>query len=157
MNERDRRRRNRIRLGLAAVAAAVLLFWHIEDWGRDFIAHEAEIALYSEDPRLQPLYSTRPTGELVEAIRRAGLRIGNWEHVGEVVDGDSTQVLFVRTHRLLRLKDDIRMRIDDLGDRRRVTGESRSRLAVGDLGRNPRNLRRVLRELRSVLKGAVVP
>ena len=155
MNEFARRRRNRIRLGLAAAAGAALLFWHTDDWSRDFTAHEAEIALYAEDPRLQPLYSTRPTVELIEAIRRAGLRIGNWEHIGESSDGESTQVLFVRTHRLLRFKDDITMRIEDLGDRRRVTGESRSRLAVGDLGRNPRNLRRVLRELRSVLDGAV--
>jgi hypothetical protein len=64
-------------------------------------------------------------------------------------------ILFVRTHRLLRLRDDIVIRIEDLGERRQITGVSRSRFdAVGDLGGNPRNLRRFLIEFRDVLDGA---
>ena len=52
----------------------------------------------------------------------------------------------------MRLKDDIIIRIEDRGERCRVTGESRSRTSFGDLGQNPRNLRRIVTELFVVLE-----
>ena len=64
---------------------------------------------------------------------------------------DSTMVVFERTGRVWRLKDDIILRVEDQGDRCRLGGESRSRISYGDLGQNPRNLRRILAELRIVL------
>jgi hypothetical protein len=91
---------------------------------------------------------------MVEAVRQAAFRIGNLDYVGEVADGDRVQLVFVRTNRILRLKQDVVIRIRDVNGRRVVTGESRSRLGVGDLGGNPRTLRRILIELKDVLEGA---
>jgi len=125
----------------------------IEDWGRDFVARHARIEEGSAHG-LDPLVSARPTRELAIGLRWAGARIGNWEYIGQTSDSGTTLVVFVRTHRLLRMRDDVVMRIEDEGDRRVVTGESRGRMAVGDLGRNRRNLRRILTELRGVLQGA---
>lgn len=141
----------------AVVAAGLLLFLflYIDDWGRDFTSSEAFIAPDATDSRLRPLTSRRSAAEMVEAVRAAAGRIRNWEYVGEASDGEAARLLFVRTHRLLRLQDDIVIRIEELSGQRRVTGESRSRVSlIGDLGANPRNLRRFLAELRDVLEGA---
>lgn len=150
--------RNRPVVVSAAVIAALLLFLflYIDDWSRDFTSSEAFIASDAKDPALHPLRSERSSAELVDGVRAAAGRIRNWEYVGEASDGNMARVIFVRTSRLARLKDDIVIRIEDLGERRQVSGESRSRFRViGDLGGNPRNLRRFLAELRDVLDGAV--
>jgi len=156
---RDRARNRRLVVP-AAVAAALLLFLflYIDDWGRDFTSNEAFLAEDAGDPALRPLSSGRSSAELLEAVRAAAGRIRNWEYVGDAESGNTVTVLFERTNRLSRLKADVAIRIEDLGDRRRVTGESRSRTGfIGDLGANPRALRRFLAELRDVLEGAVAP
>ena len=154
-SHRSRRRWPAVGGALALIVAALVL--HIDDWSRDFVAYEAVISADGADPRLVPLVSEHPVDDLALALRWAAYRIPDWELVGESSDGNTTLLLFLRTKRLLRLKDDIAMRIEDRGARRVVTGESRSRLHIGDLGRNPRNLDRILIELRAVLDGAAVP
>ena len=52
------------------------------------------------------------------------------------------------------LHDDVTLRIRDVGARRIVGGRSVSRLHIGDLGRNPRNLRKLLAEIDAVLDNA---
>jgi ABC-type molybdenum transport system ATPase subunit/photorepair protein PhrA len=136
---------------VALAVAAVVFVLYIDDWSRDFTTHHAEISELSSDETLRPLTSRRSTEEILEAVRWAGRRIRNWEYVGDAEDGDTTMVVFVRTNRLLRFKDDVTIRVQDRGNERVVVGESRSRLGIGDLGRNPRNLRRFLDELRGVL------
>jgi hypothetical protein len=150
--------RQRKRLVWSGVALALLIFFfffYVDDWGRDFVKNYAVISEFSADPELRPLISDRPSAELVEAVTGAARRIRNWEYAGEASDGEGTLIMFVRTSRLFRFKDDITMRIEDRGRERVVTGESRSRIGKGDLGQNPRNLRRVMAELRAVLDGAV--
>jgi uncharacterized protein (DUF1499 family) len=154
LTDSERRRRRIIRLIVSAAALVVFLVVYIDDWGRDFRSYEAAISTDSADPTLRPLSTTRSKEEMLEAVRWAARRIRNWEYTGDIDDGSSTMLTFVRTNRLLRLRDDIMVRVEDRGDRRVVTGASRSRLEIGDLGRNPRNLRRLLFELRSVLRGA---
>ena len=154
MGRGGKRTGSRVPVVVAAIGllAAGLIFG-IEDWRLDFVAREARIEEGSEYG-LEPLVSARSARELAIGLRWAGSRIGNWEYVGRTSDGATTLVVFVRTHRLLRLADDIVLRIEDEGGRRVITGESRGRRAVGDLGRNRRNLRRLLGELRGVLDGA---
>ena len=154
----NQRKRNQLVWGSAALALLVFFsFFYVDDWSRDFTTNYAVISEFSADVGLQPLVSDRTAPELVEALRGAGGRIRNWQYTGETSDGETTLVTFVRTSRLFRFKDDITMRIDDRGRERVVTGESRSRIGKGDLGQNPRNLRRILAELRAVLNGAVRP
>ena len=147
----------------AGAAIVLLLAIHIDDWGRDFIRYEATLSAEAAEAILQPegagassdwfTAKLRSSDELVEAVKMAAHRIRNWHYVGEAGHGNTIEILFVRTNRVLRTRDDITIRIEDLGRRRWISGESRSRLRLGDLGRNPRNLRRLLEELRGVLDG----
>ncbi|HXV76880.1 MAG TPA: DUF1499 domain-containing protein [Candidatus Polarisedimenticolaceae bacterium] len=137
--------------GAAAVVALLLL--NIDDWSRDFVSTHAEISAGAPES-LRPFASTLPGDDLGLAVRWAAKRIGSWEFVGDAVEGRDRVLLFVRTSPLLRLRDDILVRIEDRGHERVVTAVSEGRVAIGDLGRNPRNLRRLLVELRDVLDGA---
>jgi len=142
-------------IGLAVLL--LLLALRIDDWSRDFTANFAEVsadAPGSADPA--PLTSERSIPELVVAVRWAARRIGGFQYVGDSFEDDAATVLFSVTSPLLRLKDDVVVHIVDRDGRRVVTASSGSRspLPIGDLGRNPRNLRRLYTELHDVLDGA---
>jgi uncharacterized protein (DUF1499 family) len=146
----------RAKLKLAAIAGAVLLFFvfYIDDWGRDFTAHEAALSAQADDELLRTLVVTRSAQEMIAAVKMAARRVRNWEYAGEASDGSTALLYFVRQNRLLRIRDDVVVKIEDMGDSRVVHATSRARLHVGDLGRNPRNLRRFMSELRTVLDGS---
>ena len=146
------------RLRWAIVGAAILLWvvLAVDDWGRDFTANYAEVSAEASDGDLRPLTSDRSVRELVTAVQWAARRIGGWEHVGDSFEDGAATVLLVGRSPLLRLKADVVVRVVDRGAQRVVTASSGTRepLFVGDLGRNPRNLRRLFTELRDVLDGA---
>jgi uncharacterized protein (DUF1499 family) len=148
---RIRRRRRWIPWTIAAIVALALVV-AIDDPMRDFTTNHAAISENAEDPALKPLVFDRPAAELIEATRRAARRIKSWEYIGTARIDNSSTIVFERTGRVWRLTDDIIIRVEDLGDRSRLTGESRSRIGFGDLGQNPRNLRRILAELAVVLE-----
>jgi uncharacterized protein (DUF1499 family) len=139
---------------IIAALLALFLFGYIDDWSRDFTRNHAAISPEAMDEALRPLVSSLSTADLVEAAKRAAGRIRTWEHIGEAAEGNTTLVLFVRTSRIWRFKDDIIIVIENLGSERLVSGKSASRIGIGDLGQNPRNLRRFLSEFRAVLEGA---
>jgi hypothetical protein len=145
-----RRKRRWIPWTIAAIVLLVLAVV-IDDPRRDFTTNHAAIAPDATDPRLRPRVFDRRAVELIDATRRAARRIKNWNYVGTARVGSTSTVVFESTNRVWRLEDDILIRVEDLGDRCRLTGESRSRLRFGDLGRNPRHLRRFLAELDVVL------
>ena len=152
-----KRRVLRAPLIVGALLFGAFALW-IDDWGRDFTAHRAEIAPGSSDPTLRPLRTRHTVDDLVVGLEWAGKRIGGFELVGTASERRDSMVVFVRSGRLLPfLKQDIRMRVRDRGTDRIITGESESRWRIGDLGRNPRNLRRVMAELKLILDGAEVP
>lgn len=140
---------------ITAIVVVVLAFVFIEDWGRDFVSYEAALSADAEEVSLRPLRETRPTSQCVVGVRQAARRIRNLHYVGDLTDGDTTILNFVRTARLLRVKDDVVVRIENKGTYREIQAESRSRLHLGDLGRNTRNLRRFRQELGAVFSGAV--
>jgi len=158
MRGRTGRSRSRILTAiLLPLAVAILLLAGIDDWGRDFTRYDAAITPTSPDPSLRSVTSERSVPDLVDAVRGAASRIRDWEYVGEGRDEDTVLVLFVRTSRVLRVADDVSVRIQDSGGRRLVTAEFRSRWHVADLGRGPRTLRRFREELAAVLRGAAPP
>jgi len=124
----------------------------IDDWKRDFTSSHAEISDSQADPRLKPLILEGSARDSVRIVRRAAGRIHGWEFVGDARHGNRTQIIFVRTSRLWQLKDDITLRVEDRGNRCILTGESSSRHGYGDLGQNPRNLRRIVDEIRIVVE-----
>lgn len=149
-----RQRRRVVIPAVLAAAVVLLVVFSVDDWSRDFTASAASITADASDPTLRSRVYDRSAEELVAAVRQAASRIRSWEYVGDTEDGNTTLILFVRAGRIWRFKDDVVIRVDDLGGQRVLTGESRSRIGVGDLGRNPRNLRRLLAELDDVLAGA---
>jgi uncharacterized protein (DUF1499 family) len=156
MRETKRRKKKNPYIIPVIIAAllALFLFGYIDDWSRDFTRNHAAISPEATDESLRPLASTLSTADLVEAARRAAGRIRTWEHIGDAAEGNTTLVLFERTSRIWRFKDDIIIVIENLGTERLVSGKSASRIGIGDLGQNPRNLRRFLSEFRAVLEGA---
>jgi uncharacterized protein (DUF1499 family) len=54
----------------------------------------------------------------------------------------------VRTTRLFRFQDDVSLTIVRSDHSTGITAMSRSRVGVGDLGQNPRNIREILNALR---------
>jgi uncharacterized protein (DUF1499 family) len=148
---RIRRRRRWIPWTIATIVVLVLIV-AIDDPLRDFTTNHAAIAEDAEDPALRPLVFDRPAAELIEATQRAARRIKTWEYIGTARIDNASTIVFERTGRVTRITDDIIIRVEDLGQRCRLTGESRSRIGLGDLGQNPRNLRRILTELAVVLE-----
>jgi uncharacterized protein (DUF1499 family) len=144
---RKRRRSIPVLIGMVVLLCFVAF---IDDWKRDFTSSHAEISDGQADPRLKPLILERSTLDSIRLIKRAAGRIHDWEYVGEAQHGNNVQIIFVRTGRLWQSKDDITLRVEDRGDRCILTGESRSRHGYGDLGQNPRNLRRIVDEIRIV-------
>jgi hypothetical protein len=144
-----------VRIGALGVGLVVFLFFYVEDWGRDFTSHSATVSADNSRTYLRPLLATQRTApEMEAAARMAASRIGNWRGNGNSVDGNTTSLIFVRTNRILRIKDDITIRLQNRGDGWALTGESTSRWAIGDLGRNRRNLNRFLLELQAVGVGS---
>jgi len=145
--------RRKRRLVPWTIVAIVLggLYVAIDDPRRDFTSNHAAIKADADDPDLRPRVVEGSTTEAIEAVRLAARRIKNWEYIGTARIGNTSSVVFERTSRVWRLKDDIIIRVEDLDGRCRLTGESRSRIRFGDLGQNPRNLRRILAELALVL------
>jgi hypothetical protein len=150
----DPRRRRSIQWLIGAGVVLLLFALSLDDWGRDFTGTFAEISADAPQEELRPFASRRSADELTEAVRWAAVRIKNWEYVGDTQVDQTTTLVFVRTSRILRFKDDIIVRIEDRGGERVVTAASKSRSSLGDLGRNPRNLRRLLIELQDVLDGS---
>jgi len=135
----------------------LLLALQIEDWSRDFTSNYAEVSSevhHSSGP--SPLISDRSIPELVVAVQWAGRRIGGFRFVGDSYEDHAATVLFSVTSPVLRLKDDVMVTIVDRDGQRVVTASSGSRTAlpIGDLGRNPRNLRRLYTERGDGLEGA---
>jgi len=153
MNPLEKLTRRQRQALYAAIAVILLLVVTIDDWGRDFTETRAEISQDAPDT-LRPFVSDRSAAELEHAVIWAARRIGSWELVGVVGEESGRTLMFVRTQRLFRLHDDIVVRIEDRGSERVVTATSEARLKVGDLGRNPRNLRRLIHEMQDVLAGA---
>jgi len=149
------------RLRTAGIWVAILIAYiliGIDDWGRDWVEHEATLRFEPTHRRVAQLLVAPPghpshvsMSEWSDAVQWAGKRIKNLKFSGEISDGDTLILKFVRTHRLLRLKDDVTVRIKRVGREQTIETHSEARLGAGDLGRNPRNIRRLYSELEDVL------
>jgi len=135
-----------------ALAVGVGLALHVEDWRRDLTTNWAVTAEDAADVRLRPIEADLPAVELARLVETAAAALPNWRLESRQETGDSIELHFARTTRLLRFADDIRVHIVAGGGGARLTAESRSRVGKGDLGQNPRNLRELLGAVRESLK-----
>jgi uncharacterized protein (DUF1499 family) len=151
-------KRRALLAGLLAVGIVLgALASMVDDWGRDFTTNFAELSDHGEDLRLRPVELERSPEVVVAAIKDAARRLGNWEVTGEASGGGAVALSLVRTTPVFRFKDDVTLRVADLGGGSRITGDSRSRVGKGDLGQNPRNLIEILDETRAVLEARETP
>lgn len=87
-------------------------------------------------PDLAPFDLPVPPGEAVARVRAAVSTLARWR-----VESDGTVLHLTRRTRVCRFVDDIRVRfLPAGGGGTRVHAESRSRVGVGDLGQNRRNI-----------------
>ena len=106
----------------------------------------------NEAPAINPLPvpGLNPdAGEVLAKVEQVARAMADWDIVA--VNQSRLKLEAVATTSLFKFKDDVILRIEDLGGRCVVTGESRSRVGKADLGQNPRNLRRIFVELDAVL------
>ena len=159
MNWRDPKTKKRLRTaGIWAAIGIAYILLGIDDWSRDWVEHEATLGFEPASKSVGRLL-TAPPGhpsrvsltEWSRAVEWAGKRIKNLEFSGEIDDGDTLILKFVRTHRILRLKDDITVRIRRSGRGQTIETHAAARLGLGDLGRNPRTIRRLYAELEDIL------
>ena len=159
MNWSDPATKRRLRTaGIWATIIIAYVLIGIGDWSRDWVEHEATLRFEPTHARVGQLLVAPPghpnhvsMSEWSDAVQWAGKRIKNLEFSGEISDGNSLILKFVRTHRLLRLRDDVTVRVERIGRETTIETHSKARLRIGDLGRNPRNIRRLHTELEDVL------
>ncbi|MEZ6072474.1 MAG: DUF1499 domain-containing protein [Pirellulales bacterium] len=136
-----------------AIVAAVFLLavFGLDDWRRDLTTNWATTDAEASDEMLRPLRLPRTVDDIVTSVRQWVDTQPNWTLAEAQATGDVTEVRLVRTTRLMRYRDDVTMRIQNLdgGQGVLVTAESRSRVGRADFGQNPRNLKEILGPLRA--------
>lgn len=139
--------------GLAVLVVALLAgsVSQIEDWNRDLSQNWASTSATAQDERLQNVVSDKSRAELVLVVREAAKSLGNWQWADETAgeNGQVEEIHLVRTTKLMRFKDDIRVKLTEQGSGKiEISAESQSRVGKGDLGQNPRNLRELFSAIR---------
>jgi hypothetical protein len=136
---------------LTAGATYGLLEWQVDDWNRDFTATSAATEYGAIDPELQPVMMAHTVEEAERAVLNATLSLKGWEY-GEVAELQGVRTLyFTRTSPYLQIVDDVTVTIANVEDSVMISAASVSRSPWGDLGRNPRNLKALLRKVREIL------
>lgn len=86
---------------------------------------------------LSPVTLPVPLEAAAERVRAAVATLPRWR---VEPDSDTSQLHLTRRTRLVRFVDDIRLRLLPDGTGTTIHAESRSRVGVGDLGQNRRNI-----------------
>ena len=99
-------------------------------------------------PELKTLSYSQPKAELVAAIEQATINLG-WN----LVDADMSKgkIEATDTTTWFGFKDDIVVRVNDVGDKREVDIRSKSRIGASDLGKNAKRIHDFIEELDKVL------
>lgn len=116
------------------------------------VLNRVETGTTPEYPNLQPLTVALPPGRVFEAALAVARTLPRWT----VVKADPAAGLIdaeART-RFWRFVDDVTIRIAAKGGRTTIFVRSASRVGLGDLGQNARNIRAFLDALRRALPEA---
>ena len=127
----------------ATLFLALLMF--VDDVRRDFVTNEARTSDDARDSTLRVLQLDISRQEAEQRLHEFVQRQAAWQIVDSETDGTTTTFELTHASRLFRFKDDVTITIishESSGSE--VHGHSASRMGVGDLGQNPRNLREIL-------------
>jgi uncharacterized protein (DUF1499 family) len=145
--------------GFIALVALLFVVWlaaTVDDWSRDLTTNQAATSAEAKRPSLHPIHSERPPRELADMVVVAANQLAGWEIVEREESDKETRLHLVRTTRLLRFKDDIRVNIRPLENAQpigsEITAQSSSRIGKADFGQNPRNLGELMDRIRSLLR-----
>ena len=133
---------------LAAVLAGVWSYFH---WPR---LNEVETGRTPEYPDLRIVDFMASEDKVAKAARQTVERLPRWTFVAQGRGPGGTEIQAVARTRVLRLEDEITIRIHREGGRTRVGVRSKSRTGSADFGQNARNIRLFLTELDRELFGA---
>ena len=142
---------------LAVLAPLALVALKIDDWGRDLSTNRAVTDPDADHPLLRPIAQRFTLDELDAVLTALCQDHSNWMQpattktlpddspLKQLTDATATRHL-VHASNLFGFRDDVwiavRPETDETGDTKlRMHIESRSRIGIGDLGQNPRNLR----------------
>ena len=99
-------------------------------------------------PELKTLTYSQSKAELIIAIEQATQNLG-WALVD--ADPDTGKVEATDTTTWFGFKDDIVVRVNDIGSKREVDIRSKSRIGASDLGKNAKRIHEFIKELDKVL------
>jgi uncharacterized protein (DUF1499 family) len=125
-------------LAVAGAAAAFLA------WPR---INLVETGRTPEYPDLQPREYAAGEQRVTEAVKAAAGRLSRFTFLGSGRGPGGSEVHYVASTLVLRLKDDVNVRIRREGGKTKVTVRSKSRMGTMDFGQNARNVRELLGEL----------
>lgn len=126
-------------LALAGAAAFALTRWPPVD--------AVETGRTPEYPDVQPRAYAQGEARVTDAARKALARLGRFEVVGSGSGPGGSEIQAIARTPVLKLKDEVTIRIRRQGGATRVTVRSRSRLGTVDFGQNARNIREFLAAL----------
>jgi uncharacterized protein (DUF1499 family) len=106
-----------------------------------------------EYPDLQPREYAASEQRVTEALKAAAGRLSRFTFVGAGRGPGGSEVHYVAATPVLRLKDDVNVRIRREGAKTKVTVRSKSRMGTMDFGQNARNVRELLGALDRELAG----
>jgi uncharacterized protein (DUF1499 family) len=137
---------------LKAMLVAALLggAWAFFHWPR---LSEVETGRTPEYPELRVRDFMAGEGKIAKAARATVERLPRWTFVAEGRGPGGSEIQAVARTRILRLEDDVTIRIRREGGRTRVSVRSKSRSGSADFGQNARNIRLFLSELDRELFG----
>jgi uncharacterized protein (DUF1499 family) len=140
------------RLFLKAMLAAALLggAWAYFHWPR---LNEVETGRTPEYPDLKVRDFMTGEDRVAKAARATVERLPRWTFVASGRGPGGTEIQAVAKTRILRLEDDVTIRIRREGGRTRVGVRSKSRSGSADFGQNARNIQLFLTELDRELFG----
>ncbi|MFM7073358.1 MAG: DUF1499 domain-containing protein [Planctomycetota bacterium] len=146
-------------IGLTLLVAGSL--WQVEDWGRDLTTNSAATDRQHVEPRMRPVFTNLSQLQVADAVKQVAPRLPGWQLVivgpsssESIIDASGFTAHLVRTTPLFGFQDDVYLTITRQNGMTEVSARSRSRVGVGDLGQNPRNIREILGALRDHLINA---
>jgi uncharacterized protein (DUF1499 family) len=114
-----------------------LLRWFTKNWAN---------TIEPTHPDLHPLELALPVEEAVPAVEAVAASMRRWCVVSS--NRSAGTLHLTRRTRVFRFVDDVRLTFEPAAGGCRVHADSRSRVGVGDLGQNRRNVRELFAGLR---------
>ncbi len=139
-----------ITLGLMVLAILVAVALQVDDWSRDLTTNRAATSQDAADPLLRSLEVAASAEEIEEAIAQFVDRSVAW--TGNSNPKSTSPIFLIRTSRLFHFADDVQVFLQPTATGTRIDIASKSRVGKGDLGQNPRNVRELMRMLRTEVK-----